>query len=188
MALLAVIRSFAVTYSTMSRTRTGSRGWQITVREPVLTRSVSRHNLNSQLAAQVRWLWELTLCFDKRAIRSHWQSATGQKGKKTASHLRWYSVYRTFCKFIRLINKCTKYLLTLHSYCVVVCIVCFVLFYVLFVCKCVLPPGDNPIAVNKYIISYQMCQQTTTKTTTKVIINIITIITIKQINVKGRVA
>ena len=26
------------------------------------------------------------------------------------------------------------------------------LFYVLFVCKCVLPPGDNPIAVNKYII------------------------------------
>ena len=35
----------------------------------------------------------------------------------------------------------------------VLCIVCFVLFYVLFVCKCVLPPGDNPIAVNKYIIS-----------------------------------
>jgi len=27
----------------------------------------------------------------------------------------------------------------------------FVLFYVLFVCKCVLPPGGNPIAVNKYI-------------------------------------
>jgi hypothetical protein len=27
----------------------------------------------------------------------------------------------------------------------------FVLFYVLFVCKCVLPPGDNPIAVHKYI-------------------------------------
>jgi len=35
------------------------------------------------------------------------------------------------------------------------CVVCFVSFYVLFVCKCVLlPPGDNPIAVNKYIISY----------------------------------
>jgi len=32
----------------------------------------------------------------------------------------------------------------------------FVLFYVLFVCKCVLPPGDNPIAVNKYIISYHI--------------------------------
>jgi hypothetical protein len=30
----------------------------------------------------------------------------------------------------------------------------FVLFCVVFVCKCVLPPGDNPIAVNKYIISY----------------------------------
>ena len=30
----------------------------------------------------------------------------------------------------------------------------FVLFHVLFVCKCVLPPGDNPTAVNKYIISY----------------------------------
>jgi hypothetical protein len=26
----------------------------------------------------------------------------------------------------------------------------FVLFCVMFVCKCVLPPGDNPIAVNKY--------------------------------------
>ena len=36
---------------------------------------------------------------------------------------------------------------------VVICVVrlLFVLFYVLFVCKCVLPPGDNPIAVNKYI-------------------------------------
>jgi hypothetical protein len=29
----------------------------------------------------------------------------------------------------------------------------FVLFYVVFMCKCVLPPGDNPIEVNKYIIS-----------------------------------
>jgi hypothetical protein len=26
-----------------------------------------------------------------------------------------------------------------------------VMFYVLFVCKCVLPPGVNPIAVDKYI-------------------------------------
>jgi hypothetical protein len=36
----------------------------------------------------------------------------------------------------------------------VICVVrlLFVLFYVLFVCKCVLPPGDDPIAVNKYII------------------------------------
>jgi hypothetical protein len=39
---------------------------------------------------------------------------------------------------------------------VVICVVrlLFVLFYVLLVCKCVLPPGDNPTAVNKYIISY----------------------------------
>jgi hypothetical protein len=37
---------------------------------------------------------------------------------------------------------------------VVICVVqsLFVLFYVLFVYKCVLPPGDNTIAVNKYII------------------------------------
>jgi hypothetical protein len=36
---------------------------------------------------------------------------------------------------------------------VVICVVplLFVSFYVLFVCKCVLPPGDNPTAVNKYI-------------------------------------
>jgi hypothetical protein len=42
-----------------------------------------------------------------------------------------------------------------HSSTLVVCVVrlLFVLFYVLFVCKCVLPPGDNPIAVNKYIVS-----------------------------------
>jgi hypothetical protein len=42
----------------------------------------------------------------------------------------------------------------LHSSTLVVtCVVLllFVLFCVLFVCKCVLPPGDNPIAVNKYI-------------------------------------
>jgi hypothetical protein len=41
---------------------------------------------------------------------------------------------------------------------VVICVVrlLFVLFYVLFVCKCVLPPGDNPIAVNKYHIPVQV--------------------------------
>ena len=37
--------------------------------------------------------------------------------------------------------------------CICVVPLLFVLFYVLLVCKCVLPPGDNPIAVNKYIIS-----------------------------------
>ena len=41
---------------------------------------------------------------------------------------------------------------------VVICVVLllFVLFYVLFVYKCALPPGDNPNAVNKHIISYQV--------------------------------
>jgi hypothetical protein len=42
-----------------------------------------------------------------------------------------------------------------HSFTlVVICVVrlLIVLFSVLFVCKCVLPPGDKPIAVNKYII------------------------------------
>jgi hypothetical protein len=35
---------------------------------------------------------------------------------------------------------------------VCICVVryLFVLFYVFFVCKCILPPGDNPITVNKY--------------------------------------
>ena len=36
--------------------------------------------------------------------------------------------------------------------CICVVRLLFVLFYVLFVCKCVLPLGDNPIAVNKCII------------------------------------
>ena len=41
---------------------------------------------------------------------------------------------------------------------VVICVVrlIFVLFYVLFVCKCVLPLGDNQIAVNKYIEIWKM--------------------------------
>ena len=40
-----------------------------------------------------------------------------------------------------------------YSTLIVICVflLLFVLFYVLFVCKCVLPPGDNPTAVNKYI-------------------------------------
>ena len=48
----------------------------------------------------------------------------------------------------------------LHSSTLVICVVrlLFVLSYALFVCKCVLPPGDNSIAVNKYI-SYHILQQ-----------------------------
>jgi hypothetical protein len=38
--------------------------------------------------------------------------------------------------------------------CICVVRLLFMLFYVVFVCKCVLPPGDNQIAINKYIISY----------------------------------
>jgi len=45
---------------------------------------------------------------------------------------------------------------------VVICVVCllFMLFYVLFLCKCVLPPGDNPTAVNKYIIYHMFLTKT----------------------------
>jgi hypothetical protein len=49
---------------------------------------------------------------------------------------------------------------TLVCICVIrMCIMCvvrllFVLFYILFVCKCVLPPDDNPVAVNK---KYSFC-------------------------------
>jgi hypothetical protein len=41
--------------------------------------------------------------------------------------------------------------------CICVVWLLFVFFYVLFVCKCVLPPGDNPTAVNKYIIYHNPC-------------------------------
>jgi len=45
---------------------------------------------------------------------------------------------------------------------VVICVVrlLFVLFYVLFVWKCVLPPGDNPTAVNKYVNVFHEDRQT----------------------------
>ena len=48
----------------------------------------------------------------------------------------------------------------------VICVVrlLFVLFYVLFVCKCVPPPGDNPIAVNKYIIHFPSGMAARTRT------------------------
>ena len=73
--------------------------------------------------------------------------------------LPWLRFFRAFflgCKA----NARIKLVKTGHgpysSILVVICVVrlLFVLFYVLFVCKCVIPPGDNPIAVNKYIISY----------------------------------
>jgi hypothetical protein len=38
--------------------------------------------------------------------------------------------------------------------CICVVRLLFALFYVVFVCKCVLSPGDNQIAFNKYIIYF----------------------------------
>jgi hypothetical protein len=47
-----------------------------------------------------------------------------------------------------------------HSSTLVFCVVrlLFVLFYVVCVCKCLFPPGDNPTAVNKYI-KYEILEQ-----------------------------
>jgi hypothetical protein len=67
--------------------------------------------------------------------------------------LRFFRAFSLSCKA----NATVKLAKTEHgphsSTLVVICVVrlLFVLFYVLFVCKCVLPPGDNPTAVNKYI-------------------------------------
>jgi len=76
--------------------------------------------------------------------------------------LRFFLPWQVFpCFFLSCkANSRVKLAKTRHgphsSTLVCICVVrlLFVLFYVLFVCKCVLPPGDNPTAVNKYIISY----------------------------------
>jgi hypothetical protein len=82
-----------------------------------------------------------------------------QRGSLTDVSLTQTEVFPCFilsCKA----NARTKLAKTGHgphsSTLVVICVVrlLFVLFYVLFVCKCVLPSGDNPIAVNKYIIYF----------------------------------
>jgi hypothetical protein len=44
-------------------------------------------------------------------------------------------------------------LFVLFFVCYSCCFVVNLMFYVLFMCKCVLAPGVNPIAVDKYIIS-----------------------------------
>jgi len=41
-------------------------------------------------------------------------------------------------------------------YCYCVALLLFVLSYVLIVCTVPLPPGVNPIAVDKYIVSFKM--------------------------------
>jgi hypothetical protein len=72
--------------------------------------------------------------------------------------LPWLRFFRALSSVVRQ-NARVKHAKTGHGQhsftLVIICVVrlLFVLFYVLFVCKCVLPPGDNLIAVNKYIIS-----------------------------------
>ena len=77
--------------------------------------------------------------------------------------LRICTVVVLYCFFLSCkANARVKFAKTGHgpqsSTLVVICVVrlLFVLFYVLLVCKCVLPPGDNPIAVNKCIISFHL--------------------------------
>ena len=68
--------------------------------------------------------------------------------------LRFFCVFFFSCKAKARV-KLTKTGHGLHSSTLVVIYVVrllFVLFYTLFVCKCVLSTGDNPIAVNKHII------------------------------------
>ena len=50
-----------------------------------------------------------------------------------------------------LLPLCSSVVIMLYCYCVAVLL--FVLSYVLIVCTVPLPPGVNPIAVDKYIIS-----------------------------------
>jgi len=65
--------------------------------------------------------------------------------------------------------KSSRHCVVLSSfccYCVVLLFVLFcfiVLFYVLIVCTVTLPPGVNPIAVDKYIYNYTITQNTVTK-------------------------
>jgi hypothetical protein len=78
--------------------------------------------------------------------------------------LPWLRFFRAFPSVVRQMpgqnsqdgTRTTLYHISLYLCCldVIICVVRLlsVLFYVLFVCKCTLPPGDNPIAVNKYII------------------------------------
>ena len=49
-------------------------------------------------------------------------------------------------------SLCCSVVIMLHCYCVALLL--FVLSYVLIVCTVPLPPGVNPIAVDKHIISY----------------------------------
>ena len=67
--------------------------------------------------------------------------------RETRNHTKFF-VYNTLKKSIcaRLEKEGGNYMVNLVCF-VSFCIVCFVSFCVLFVCKCVVPPGGNPIAV-----------------------------------------
>ena len=75
----------------------------------------------------------------------------------SCGHVPWLRFFRAFSSVVKA-NARVKLAKTGHgphsSTLICICVVrlLFVLLYVLFVCKCVLPPGDNPIAVNKYIV------------------------------------
>ena len=55
------------------------------------------------------------------------------------------------CRCVMLLSLCCSVVIMLYSYCVALLL--FVSSYVLIVCTVPLPPGVNPIAVDKYIIS-----------------------------------
>jgi len=56
------------------------------------------------------------------------------------------------CHCVVLSSLCCSVVIMLYCYCVALLLL--VLSYVLIVCTVPLPPGVNPIAVDKYIISY----------------------------------
>jgi len=72
-------------------------------------------------------------------------------GARTAS-LQNYCLLCCACHCAVLSFLCSSVVIMLYCYCVALLL--FVLSYALIVCTVPLPPGVNPIAVDKYIISY----------------------------------
>ena len=109
----------------------------------------------------------MSFMFTERKYKSFWRFAHGSQDTFFFFAFMWPCIVTNFflikptdavfhCTFGTGVAK-TGHSPRSSNCCVVLCIVCFVSFYVLFVCKCVLlPPGDNPTAVNKYIISYHV--------------------------------
>ena len=71
-------------------------------------------------------------------------------GARTAS-LQNYCLLCCACHCVLLSSLCCSVVIMLYCYCVALL---FVLSYVLIVCTVPLPPGVNPIAVDKYIKSF----------------------------------